>query len=61
VVGRIVWSAVADGIGVASELSVPALALVGMALSALVVVNVIGAIGAMAAIRDRPAQVLAVE
>ena len=61
VVGRTVWSAVADGIGVASELSVPTLALVGMALSALVVVNVIGAIGAVAAIRDRPAQVLAVE
>jgi hypothetical protein len=40
---------------------VPALALVGVAISALVVVNAIGAIGARAALRDRPAQVLAVE
>jgi ABC-type lipoprotein release transport system permease subunit len=61
VVGRNVWSVVADGIGVAPEISVPILALLGMAVSALAVVNVIGAIGATAALRDRPARVLAVE
>ena len=33
VVGRVVWAAVADGIGVATEISVPILALIGMALS----------------------------
>jgi hypothetical protein len=61
VVARVVWSAVADGIGVATELAFPVLALIAAAIGALVVVNVIGAIGATAAIRDRPAKVLAAE
>jgi ABC-type lipoprotein release transport system permease subunit len=61
VIARVVWSAVADGIGVATVIAVPWLALACVALGALAVVNVIGAIGAAAALRDRPAQVLAVE
>jgi hypothetical protein len=61
VVGRLVWRAVADGLGVEAQfdLSVPAVAFV--ALGGIVVANVIGAIAAQAAIRDRPATALAVE
>ncbi len=61
VVGRGVWSAVADGIGVATEVSVPLPGLVGLVVVAIVAVNVIGAIGAVLALRDRPAEVLAAE
>ena len=61
VVGRLVWRAVADGLGVEAvfDASVPAIALV--VVGALVVANVIGLIAASAAIRDRPATVLSAE
>ena len=61
VVGRAVWSAVADGVGVATEIDAPVLALGVTALGALLVVNVIGGLGATAAIREQPATVLASE
>jgi hypothetical protein len=61
IVGRRVWSAVADGIGVGTEISLPITGLVGVAVTALLVANIIGLLGAAAALRDRPAQVLAVE
>ena len=61
VVGRAVWSAVAGGVGVATEIDAPVLALGITALGALLVVNVIGGLGATAAIRERPATVLASE
>ncbi len=61
VVGRIAWSVVADGVGVATELDSPLLALGVTALATLVVVNVVGWLGARAVIRDRPATVLATE
>jgi hypothetical protein len=59
--GRLLWEAVADSLGVASRVRVPAVGLLVVALGALVVVNVVGAIAAIAAIRDRPAAALAVE
>ena len=55
------WSAVADGVGVATEIVAPVLALGVTALSALLVVDVIGGLGANAAIRERPATVLNTE
>jgi hypothetical protein len=61
VVGRGVWSVVADGIGVATEISVPVAGLVGLVVVALAAVNVIGAVGGVIALRDRPAEVLAAE
>ena len=61
VVGRLVWRAVADGLGVAAQFDLSVLAVVLLAAGALLVANVIGAIAAQAAIRDRPATALAVE
>jgi ABC-type antimicrobial peptide transport system permease subunit len=60
-VGRVVWGAVADGLGVPSEVGVPLVALVLVAVGALLVANVIGGIAATSAIRDRPAAALAAE
>jgi ABC-type antimicrobial peptide transport system permease subunit len=61
VVGRLVWHAVADGLGVAAEVSIPMLALALVAVGVLLVANLIGALGARAAIHDRPAVVLSGE
>lgn len=61
VVGRLVWNAVADSLGIASEIAVPALALLLVGVGALLVVNVIGAVAAAAALRDHPATALATE
>ena len=62
VVGRVVWSAVADGVGRRHRDRRPgARARRHRARGALLVVNVIGGLGATAAIRDRPATVLATE
>jgi ABC-type antimicrobial peptide transport system permease subunit len=61
VVGRLVWRAVADGLGVEAQFDLSVLAVALVALGGIVVANVIGAIAAQAAIRDRPATALAVE
>ncbi len=60
-VGRVIWRAVADGLGVTAvfDVSVPVVVLVGV--GALLLANLIGAIAAAAAIRERPATVLASE
>jgi ABC-type lipoprotein release transport system permease subunit len=60
-VGALVWRAVADGLGVATVISVPVLAVAAVCAGAFVVTNVIGALAASAAIRQRPAATLATE
>ena len=60
-VGRVVWRAVADGLGVRPVTDVSVLALVAVAIGALIVANLIGTLAATAAIHDRPATVLAAE
>jgi ABC-type antimicrobial peptide transport system permease subunit len=61
VTGRLIWRAVADGLGVAArfDLSLPDVAVV--AVGAVVVANAIGALAASASLRDRPAVTLAAE
>lgn len=58
VVGRLVWQQVADGAGLASDTTLPALVIAGVAVATLVVVNVIAWLPARTAARTRPATVL---
>jgi ABC-type lipoprotein release transport system permease subunit len=60
-VGRLVWQAIADSLGIESVISVPVLALVVVAVAAVLIVNVIGSLAARSAIRTRPATVLRTE
>jgi ABC-type antimicrobial peptide transport system permease subunit len=58
IVGRAVWHAVATGAGFASIVTVPAVALLGLVLATLVIVNLIAVVPARRAARLRPAVVL---
>jgi hypothetical protein len=58
IVGRAVWGAVATGAGFASIVTVPLVALVGLVLATLVIVNLIAIVPARRAARLRPAVVL---
>jgi ABC-type antimicrobial peptide transport system permease subunit len=58
VLGRIVWGAVADDLGVSPAPTWPVPALVLLALAVLLVLNLVAAFPARAAARTRPAVVL---
>ena len=58
VVGRFAWRLVADGLGVSTATSVPALAVIALVPAALILVDFIAALPARAAARTRPAVVL---
>jgi predicted lysophospholipase L1 biosynthesis ABC-type transport system permease subunit len=58
VVGRSVWQQVADGAGLAADVTLPALLIAGVAVATLLVVNIIAVIPARTAARTRPATVL---
>jgi ABC-type lipoprotein release transport system permease subunit len=60
-VGRVVWQLIADGLGITPtvDVSLPAVALV--VVGALLAANLVGALAATAAVRDRPATALAAE
>ena len=60
-VGRVVWRLVAEGLGLRAHVEVPVAAVVLVGVVAVVVANGIGALAATAALRDRPAAVLATE
>ena len=60
-VGRVVWRAVADGLGVEPRFAGSATMLVLVVVGAVLVANAVGALAAAAALRDRPATVLATE
>jgi hypothetical protein len=59
--GRLVWSAFADNLGVGTQPVVTALEIVGVALGALIVANVLAAVPAFLAARARPASLLRAE
>ncbi len=56
--GRLVWQRVADQAGMAAETTVSVLAVLGIAVAAVVVANVVAAIPARRVARLRPAVVL---
>jgi ABC-type antimicrobial peptide transport system permease subunit len=58
VVGRLAWSLVAGGLGVATDATVPALAVIALIPAALIVANLVAAFPARSAARTRPAVVL---
>jgi hypothetical protein len=60
-VGRWVWAAFADQLGILSEPRVPSIAVLLTVLGALVLANLIAALPARAAARTRPANVLRAE
>jgi hypothetical protein len=59
--GRAVWRAVAEGVGVSAVADIPTLMLVAVAGVALLITNIIGALAATSAIHDRPAAALSTE
>jgi ABC-type lipoprotein release transport system permease subunit len=61
IVGRIAWGLVADGLGVATTVAIPTLALLVTVLGALVLVNLIAYFPARSAARTRPAVALRTE
>jgi ABC-type antimicrobial peptide transport system permease subunit len=60
-VGRLVWRAIADSLGVAPVFSVSVVALLILVVGTILVTNVIGVLAARSAIRMRPAVVLRTE
>jgi hypothetical protein len=58
IAGRLVWSRVADGLGVATDVAVPVVSVAVAIVGALVIANVVAALPARAAARTRPALVL---
>jgi hypothetical protein len=60
-VGRLIWRAIAESLGVVPAFSLSAFALVILVLGTLLVLNVIGALAARSAIHMRPASVLRTE
>ena len=58
VVGRGVWTLVANDLGVGSEVSLPVLAIVGVVAATVILANLVAALPALGAARTRPAVVL---
>jgi hypothetical protein len=58
VVGRAVWRLVADGLGVSTSATVPALGVAGTVLGGLALVHVAAALPSRTAVRTQPAEVL---
>jgi ABC-type lipoprotein release transport system permease subunit len=61
VIGRVAWAVVAEGLGVATDVVVPALALMVLVAAVLIVANVIAGLPGRAAARTSPAVVLRAE
>jgi hypothetical protein len=61
IVGRFVWGLVADGLGIATTIAIPTLALLLAVLGAVVLVNLISYLPARSAARTRPAIALRTE
>jgi ABC-type antimicrobial peptide transport system permease subunit len=60
-VGRLIWRAIAENLGIVPAFSVSALALLILVISTILVLNLIGAFAARSAIQMRPASVLRTE
>ena len=58
IVGAFAWRRVADGLGIATHLAVPALGVVVIAVGALAAVNIVAFVPARAAARTRPSVAL---